>query len=178
MRSILQDDVVKLEQDMDERHAAEMAALEQRERDAAGPEEETTSILATDLYSFSLPPDETHKNKQPTKAQKRRQHQAEKDAEREAQLEAERAQQGESEQSLEDKQLREILAPLGLTIRAIQVAAALLLVSGFTKRLSTSVLCTQCGQRDDQFDKLCSKGTKASSAALCYTTRCCCKSPK
>lgn len=46
---------------MDERHAAETAALEQRERDAAGPQEETTDILATDLYSFSLPPSETQK---------------------------------------------------------------------------------------------------------------------
>lgn len=46
---------------MDERHATETAALEQRERDAAGPQEETTDILATDLYSFSLPPSETQK---------------------------------------------------------------------------------------------------------------------
>ncbi len=46
---------------MDERHAAETAALEQRERDAAGPQEETTDILATDLYSFSLPAAETQK---------------------------------------------------------------------------------------------------------------------
>ena len=59
--------------------------------------------------------------KQPTKAQKRRQHQAEKEAEREAELEAERAQHGESEQAIEDKALRDILTPLGLTIRAIQV---------------------------------------------------------
>lgn len=54
----VQDEVAKLEQDMDERHAAETAALEQRERDAAGPQEESTDILATDLYSFSLPPSE------------------------------------------------------------------------------------------------------------------------
>ncbi len=47
--------------EMDERHAAETAALEQRERDAAGPQEETTDILATDLYSFSLPAAETQK---------------------------------------------------------------------------------------------------------------------
>ena len=57
----VQDEVAKLEQDMDERHAAETAALEKRERDAAGPQEETTDILATDLYSFSLPPSETQK---------------------------------------------------------------------------------------------------------------------
>ncbi len=57
----LQDDVAKLEMEMDERHAAETAALEQRERDAAGPQEETTDILATDLYSFSLPAAETQK---------------------------------------------------------------------------------------------------------------------
>ena len=55
----MQDEIAKLEEDMDERHAAETAALEQRERDAAGPQEETTNILATDLYSFSLPPSET-----------------------------------------------------------------------------------------------------------------------
>ncbi len=66
--------------------------------------------------------------KQPTKAQKRRQHQAERDAEREAELEAERAQQGESEQAVEDKQLREMLTPLGLTIRAIQVSCFILRV--------------------------------------------------
>jgi len=60
--------------------------------------------------------------KQPTKAQKRRQHQADRDAEREAELEAERAEQGESEQAVEDKQLREMLTPLSLTIRAIQVS--------------------------------------------------------
>ena len=59
--------------------------------------------------------------KQPTKAKKRRQHQAERDAEREAELDAERAQQGESEQAVEDRKLREMLTPLGLTIRAIQV---------------------------------------------------------
>lgn len=64
--------------------------------------------------------------KQPTKAQKRRQHQADRDAEREAELEAERAQQGESEQAVEDKQLREMLTPLGLTIRAIQVSCFIL----------------------------------------------------
>lgn len=64
--------------------------------------------------------------KQPTKAQKRRQHQAERDAEREAELEAERAEQGESEQAVEDKQLREMLTPLGLTIRAIQVSSFIL----------------------------------------------------
>ena len=57
----VQDEVAKLEQDMDERHAAETAALQQREQDAAGPQEETTDILATDLYSFSLPPSETQK---------------------------------------------------------------------------------------------------------------------
>lgn len=56
-----QDEIAKLEQDMDERHAAETEALEQRERHAAGPQEETTDILATDLYSFSLPPSETQK---------------------------------------------------------------------------------------------------------------------
>lgn len=57
----VQDEVAKLEQDMDERHAAETAALEQREHDAAGPQEESTNILATDLYSFSLPPSEAPK---------------------------------------------------------------------------------------------------------------------
>lgn len=46
---------------MDERHAEEAAALEQRERDAAGPEAETTDILDTDLYSFSLSAEETQK---------------------------------------------------------------------------------------------------------------------
>ena len=39
---------------MDERHAAETAALEQRERDAAGPQAEATNILESDLYSFTL----------------------------------------------------------------------------------------------------------------------------
>ena len=53
--------MAKLEMEMDERHAAETAALDQRERDAAGPQEETTDILATDLYSFSLPAAETQK---------------------------------------------------------------------------------------------------------------------
>ncbi len=57
----LQDDVAKLEIEMDERHAAETAALEQREHEAAGPQEETTDILATDLYSFSLSAAETQK---------------------------------------------------------------------------------------------------------------------
>ena len=47
---------------MEERHAQELTALEQREKDAAGPQEEKTSILNTDLYSFSLPPAETQKN--------------------------------------------------------------------------------------------------------------------
>lgn len=47
---------------MENRHAHELAALEKREKDAAGPQEEKTSILNTDLYSFSLPPEETQKN--------------------------------------------------------------------------------------------------------------------
>ena len=59
--------------------------------------------------------------KQPTKAQKRRQHQAEREAEREAELEAERAEQGESEKTIEDRELKEMLTPLGLTVRFIQV---------------------------------------------------------
>ena len=57
-----QDEAAKLEHDMEERHAEELTALEQREKDAAAPEEEKTSILNTDLYSFSLPPAETQKN--------------------------------------------------------------------------------------------------------------------
>ena len=57
----MQDEIAKLEEEMDERHAAEIAALERREREAAGPQEEATNILATDLYSFSLPPSETTK---------------------------------------------------------------------------------------------------------------------
>ena len=67
--------------------------------------------------------------KQPTKAQKRRQHQAEREAEREAELEAERAEQGESEKTIEDRELKEMLAPLGLTYRFIQVWQFSLLVS-------------------------------------------------
>ena len=59
--------------------------------------------------------------KQPTKAQKRRAHQEEKEDDREAELEAERAQQGESEKDIEAKQLQEMLSPLGLSIREIQV---------------------------------------------------------
>ena len=59
--------------------------------------------------------------KQPTKAQKRRQHQADREAEREAELEAERAEQGESEKSIEDRELKEMLTPLGLSVRVIQV---------------------------------------------------------
>lgn len=59
--------------------------------------------------------------KQPSKAQKRRQHHAEKEAEREAELEAERAEQGESEQAVEDRELKQMLTPLGLTVRPIQV---------------------------------------------------------
>ena len=47
---------------MEERHAQELAALEQRDKDAAGPQEEKTSILNTDLHSFSLPSEETQKN--------------------------------------------------------------------------------------------------------------------
>lgn len=59
--------------------------------------------------------------KQLSRAQKRRNQQAEKEAEREAELAAERDQQGESEKSAEARQLREMLNPLGLTIREIQV---------------------------------------------------------
>ena len=57
-----QDEAQKLEEDMEQRHAAELAALEKRERDAAGPQEETVSILNTDLYSFNLSAEETQKN--------------------------------------------------------------------------------------------------------------------
>lgn len=59
--------------------------------------------------------------KQPTKAQKRRQHQAEREAEREAELDAERAEQGDSKKTVEDRELKEMLTPLGLTVRFIQV---------------------------------------------------------
>lgn len=62
-----QDEAQKLEEDMDERHAAELAALEQREKDAAGPQQETVSILSTDLYSFNLSAEETQKNVGPKK---------------------------------------------------------------------------------------------------------------
>ena len=46
---------------MDDRHAAETAALEQRERDAAGPQAEATNILESDLYSFTLTSEDAHK---------------------------------------------------------------------------------------------------------------------
>lgn len=62
LSTMSQDEAEKLEQAMNDRHAEEVAALEQRERDAAGPQDEKTSILNTDLYSFSLPPAETQKN--------------------------------------------------------------------------------------------------------------------
>ena len=51
-----------MEEEMDQRHATELAALEQRERDAAGPQQDTVSILNTDLYSFNLSAEETQKN--------------------------------------------------------------------------------------------------------------------
>lgn len=59
--------------------------------------------------------------KQPSRAQKRRTQQAEKEAEREAELAAERGGQGESEKAAEARQLRDMLAPLGLAVREIQV---------------------------------------------------------
>lgn len=78
--------------------------------------------------------------KQPTKAQKRRQHQAEREAEREAELDAERAEQGESEKTIEDRELKEMLTPLGLTVRFIQVCdSSLLLASLFLMHLDSSL---------------------------------------
>lgn len=62
MYYLWQDEAAKSEHDMEERHAQELAALEQRKKEAAGPDEDKTSILNTDLYSFSLPPAETQKN--------------------------------------------------------------------------------------------------------------------
>ena len=67
--------------------------------------------------------------KQPTKAQKRWQHQAEREAEREAELEAERAEQGESEKSIEVRELKGMLTPLGLSVHFIQVWQLCVLVS-------------------------------------------------
>lgn len=79
--------------------------------------------------------------KQPSKAQKRRQHQAEKEAEREAELEAERAEQGESEQAVEDRELKQMLTPLGLTVRFIQVRQCSLHGSAcFSSLLCSAVL--------------------------------------
>lgn len=78
--------------------------------------------------------------KQPTKAQKRRQHQAEREAEREAELDAERAEQGESEKTVEDRELKEMLTPLGLTVRFIQVCdSSLSLASLFVLHLDRSL---------------------------------------
>lgn len=77
--------------------------------------------------------------KQPTKAQKRRQHQAEREAEREAELDAERAEQGESEKAIEDRKLKEILTPLGLSVRFIQVWQSSLLLAVMATHSTKSV---------------------------------------
>lgn len=112
------DEVAKLESEMAARHAAELAAFDAPKADVAA-----TVALAGSLYSVSLAGEEEEQEpkqqKKPTKSQRKKAERAQKEAEREARIAAELAEMGDTERVLEERELREQLRPLGLTIREI-----------------------------------------------------------
>lgn len=111
------EEVARQEAEMQQSHAAELAALDS----ATGPSTAETIALADSLYSATLsgdPPSEGA-GKKLTKAQKRREQRAKEDAERDARIAAENANLGETERMVEERELLNLLSPLGLAVRDI-----------------------------------------------------------
>jgi OTU domain-containing protein 6 len=114
------DEAAKLETEVKNRHAAELASLAPAGGSSGGAE---AIALADSLYAATI--NDTgdgaapKKEKKLTKAQQRREKQAQKDAEREARIAAENAELGETERMAEENALKKVLAPLGLKVKDI-----------------------------------------------------------
>lgn len=102
---------VKLEEEMAARHDAELESLLNEDLPAA-----TCAALPNSLYNLSLADNGL---KKPSKAQLRREKIARDEAERNARIAAELAELGETERVREERQLGELLEPLGYQIRDI-----------------------------------------------------------
>lgn len=111
------DEAAKLEAEMKSRHATELASL----APAPAPTVADAVALADSLYSATLAEGEEGavRVKKPTKAQRRREQKAKDDAEREARIAAENEELGETERMAEEKELKKLLAPLGLAVKDI-----------------------------------------------------------
>ena len=69
----MQDEVKELDREVEERHAAELAAAEARNgQRQPTPAEATVASLSSGLYSTKLTADQPSDRKEPTRAQKRR----------------------------------------------------------------------------------------------------------
>lgn len=110
------DQAAKLESDLTTKHAAELASLPVCNE----PDGADVVAVADSLYSVSLDgiaaAQDGGKDKKPSKAQKRREKLAKEEAERDARIAAELAELGETERAAEERQLKELLHPMGLDI--------------------------------------------------------------
>ncbi|KAK9862418.1 hypothetical protein WJX84_000480 [Apatococcus fuscideae] len=114
------DEIRELDREIEERHAAELAAAEARQgHKQPTPAEATVASLSAGLYSTKLTADQPSDRKEPTRAQKRRELRALEEAERDVRIEEEQADMGESDKAAEERQLMAELEPLGLYIREI-----------------------------------------------------------
>ncbi|KAK9908505.1 hypothetical protein WJX75_008830 [Coccomyxa subellipsoidea] len=111
------DDIEKLDKEISDRHATELAALEKR-LTPESPEDETVK-LADSLYDTKLSNGQEKGGPQPSRAQKRRDAKAAVEAEREARIAEEQDALGDSARVVEERQLAATLAPLGLAVRSI-----------------------------------------------------------
>ena len=112
------DEAAQLEAELLKRHAAEIdqfdKAVEQRTAECGDGNDVSESLQSMGLDDDD--DDDTGGGKRLTKAQRRKQQRAQQEAEREARIAAEIAELGETERLAEERQLKEILEPLGLHI--------------------------------------------------------------
>ncbi|BDA44675.1 Deubiquitinase OTUD6B [Coccomyxa sp. Obi] len=113
------DDIEKLDKEISDRHAAELAALEKRLAAEADTPDDGTVKLAESLYDTKLTSSQDKGGPQPSRAQKRRDAKAAQEAEREARIAEEQAAMGDSARVIEERSLAELLSPLGLAVRSI-----------------------------------------------------------
>ncbi|CAL8469587.1 g9128 [Coccomyxa elongata] len=113
------DDIEKLDKDIGNRHAAELAALETRLAAEADMPDDGTVKLAESLYDTKLTGSQDKGGPQPSRAQKRRDAKAAQEAEREARIAEEHAAMGDSARVIEERSLAELLSPLGLAVRSV-----------------------------------------------------------
>lgn len=105
------EEAARLTTDLEARHQEELSQL------SVPNETQMIASLSDSLYGVSISGDKQPKKL--TKAQKRREQKLKDDAEREARIAAENAELGESERVAEERELRLLLAPLGLSVKDI-----------------------------------------------------------